>query len=388
MKRGGKRAVLTSEAANEIKELYKSGKFSQRELASLFKCSQRTIWLCVNDKLSRYKDSSKSVQKPAASEPRSSSSKRKRFSSSSELKTGAVTSPVNTKAKADVKTVYVHKDKTFPNEWRRKNETYNILSVSGSRDPKLAQKKAGDLYVDKHGKFKRYSGIQFINICWRHRRRSYQCVDCNGMGICEHRRNKWQCRVCKFGEESASSKSNKRVRQNSSSDVPRSAQMRMSPAAAIASEDAATNPVSSPFQSANLFHQAAAYWAGYNAAMRTLTCSNGLVSNANPVLRMCDYMLPNAQVPPQSMFGLGHPNSPAEYIYQAATQEERSSDLQLRDHAGHANALNLFRFRNTVLPSTSGFPFTPFNQHNADYTQVTSADAHPSLSAFSEEKDT
>ena len=94
--------------------------------------------------------------------------------------------------------VYLYFSQKFPQRYRRDGETYEIIRVYSNRDSKFSTKRKGDLYIDKHGKFKRFSGVQFVNICWQHRRRIYQCGDCNGKGICVHKRNKWQCRQCKY----------------------------------------------------------------------------------------------------------------------------------------------------------------------------------------------
>ena len=39
-------------------------------------------------------------------------------------------------------------------------------------------KKKGDFLVDKRGFLRRFSGSQFLQVCWEHKRRKYQCKDC------------------------------------------------------------------------------------------------------------------------------------------------------------------------------------------------------------------
>ena len=95
-----------------------------------------------------------------------------------------------------IKKLYLHPGQRFPPEWRMPGEEIEIVHVRSTRDAKLADRQKGDLAIDKNGKFKRFSGVQFVNICWRHRRRHYQCRHCGGKGICVHKRVKHQCRIC------------------------------------------------------------------------------------------------------------------------------------------------------------------------------------------------
>ena len=40
-------------------------------------------------------------------------------------------------------------------------------------------RKKGDFLVDKRGHLRRFSGSQFLQVCWQHKRRKYQCKDCS-----------------------------------------------------------------------------------------------------------------------------------------------------------------------------------------------------------------
>ena len=113
--------------------------------------------------------------------------------------------------------MYIHIDQELPKHWFHADEKLLLVRVSSSRDRKIANRVKGDMYIDKHGKFKRFSGHQFVNICWQHRKRCYQCADCDGGGICVHKRNKWQCKLCKFGEGARSRASRKRRKRADSS---------------------------------------------------------------------------------------------------------------------------------------------------------------------------